>query len=150
MKRCMISVIPEQYLLTLAWLISFVLKETCVLGASVGKLLSWKPEGVIIQQRPDTLKLAKRLHEKGIPGSSAPLSIAWTLRKTEAVQSISVERARYPVLQYGTAYTADEAIRVTNQVKLPYWWETSYVLGSKRMHIVINDDRSRKGGHQPF
>ena len=46
--------------------------------------------------------------------------------------------------QYGTAYTADEAIEVANKVGYPVLVRPSYVLGGQRMRIVINDDEVEK------
>ncbi len=49
-----------------------------------------------------------------------------------------------PYPRYGTAYTADEAIEVANQVGYPVLVRPSYVLGGQRMRIVINDEDVEK------
>jgi carbamoyl-phosphate synthase large subunit len=49
-----------------------------------------------------------------------------------------------PYPEYGTAYTADEAIEVANQVGYPVLVRPSYVLGGQRMRIVINDEEVEK------
>ncbi|MFY8005135.1 MAG: ATP-grasp domain-containing protein, partial [Chitinophagaceae bacterium] len=49
-----------------------------------------------------------------------------------------------PYPQYGTAYTADEAIEVANKVGYPVLVRPSYVLGGQRMRIVINDEEVEK------
>ena len=49
-----------------------------------------------------------------------------------------------PYPEYGTAYTAEEAIEVANKVGYPVLVRPSYVLGGQRMRIVINDDEVEK------
>jgi carbamoyl-phosphate synthase large subunit len=49
-----------------------------------------------------------------------------------------------PYPEYGTAYTADEAIEVANRVGYPVLVRPSYVLGGQRMRIVINDEEVEK------
>lgn len=103
-----------------------------------------QPYGVIVQLGGQTaLKLAKRLHEKGI-------RIVGT---TFDDMDIAEDRGRFsdllkelgiPYPQYGTAYTTDEAIEVAGQVGYPVLVRPSYVLGGQRMRIVINDDELEK------
>ena len=99
-----------------------------------------KPEGVIVQLGGQTaLKLSKRLHERGIKiiGTSFDdMDIAEDRgRFSDLLKELNI-----PYPQYGTAYTADEAIDVANEVGYPVLVRPSYVLGGQRMRIVINDE----------
>ena len=98
-----------------------------------------KPEGVIVQLGGQTaLKLAKRLHEKGIKiiGTSFDsMDIAEDRgRFSDLLKELSI-----PYPEYGTATGAEEAIAVANKVGYPVLVRPSYVLGGQRMRIVIND-----------
>ena len=98
-----------------------------------------QPEGVIVQLGGQTaLKLAKRLTERGIKiiGTSFDsLDIAEDRgRFSDLLKELNIT---YP--SYGTAYTAEEAIEVANQVGYPVLVRPSYVIGGQRMRIVIND-----------
>jgi carbamoyl-phosphate synthase large subunit len=98
-----------------------------------------QPEGVIVQLGGQTaLKLAKRLTERGIKiiGTSFDsLDIA----EDRGRFSDLLKELEIPYPNYGTAYTADEAIEVANQVGYPVLVRPSYVIGGQRMRIVIND-----------
>ena len=98
-----------------------------------------KPEGVIVQLGGQTaLKLAKRLTERGIKiiGTSFDsLDIA----EDRGRFSDLLKELQIPYPNYGTAYTAEEAIEVANQVGYPVLVRPSYVIGGQRMRIVIND-----------
>lgn len=103
-----------------------------------------KPFGVIVQLGGQTaLKLAKKLHEKGITilGTSYDsMDIAEDRgRFSDLLQQLDI-----PYPNYGTAYTADEAIEVANKVGYPVLVRPSYVLGGQRMRIVINDEETEK------
>lgn len=103
-----------------------------------------KPHGVVVQLGGQTaLKLAKRLHEKGIHivGTSFDdMDIAEDRgRFSDLLKELDI-----PYPQYGTAYTTDEAIEVAGQVGYPVLVRPSYVLGGQRMRIVINDDELEK------
>ena len=103
-----------------------------------------KPEGVIVQLGGQTaLKLAKRLSERGIKiiGTSFDsLDIA----EDRGRFSDLLKDLKIPYPDYGTAYTADEAIEVANQVGYPVLVRPSYVIGGQRMRIVINDAEVEK------
>ncbi len=104
-----------------------------------------KPYGVIVQLGGQTaLKLAKRLHEKGIKiiGSSFDsMDIAEDRgRFSDMLKSLEI-----PYPNYGTAFNTDEAIEVAKQVGYPVLIRPSYVLGGQRMRIVINDEDLEKG-----
>jgi len=99
-----------------------------------------QPEGVIVQLGGQTaLKLAKRLHERGIKiiGTSFDdMDIAEDRgRFSDLLKEMGI---LYP--RYGTAYSTDDAIEVANQVGYPVLVRPSYVLGGQAMRIVINDE----------
>ena len=104
-----------------------------------------KPLGIIVQLGGQTaLKLAKRLHEKGIKiiGSSFDsMDIAEDRgRFSDMLKSLEI-----PYPNYGTAYDTDDAIEVAKQVGYPVLVRPSYVLGGQRMRIVLNDEELEKG-----
>ncbi|HML57614.1 MAG TPA: carbamoyl-phosphate synthase large subunit [Ferruginibacter sp.] len=104
-----------------------------------------KPVGVIVQLGGQTaLKLAKRLHEKGVKiiGTSFDnMDIAEDRgRFSDMLKELDI-----PYPKYGTAYTTDEAIEIANEVGYPVLVRPSYVLGGQRMRIVINDEELEKG-----
>lgn len=104
-----------------------------------------QPYGVIVQLGGQTaLKMAKRLHEKGIKiiGTSFDdMDIAEDRgRFSDLLKELGI-----PYPRYGTAYTTDEAIEVANKVGYPVLVRPSYVLGGQRMRIVINDEELEKG-----
>ncbi len=99
-----------------------------------------QPEGVIVQLGGQTaLKLAKKLHERGIKiiGTSFDnMDIAEDRgRFSDLLKELGI-----PYPRYGTAYTTDEAIEVAQEVGYPLLVRPSYVLGGQRMRIVINDE----------
>jgi len=55
-----------------------------------------------------------------------------------------LKELKIPYPEYGTAYTADEAIEVAAKVGYPVLVRPSYVLGGQRMRIVINDNELEK------
>jgi carbamoyl-phosphate synthase large subunit len=89
------------------------------------------------------LKLSKKLHEKGIKiiGTSFDnMDIAEDRgRFSDLLKELNI-----PYPNYGTAYTAEEAIDVANKVGYPVLVRPSYVLGGQRMRIVINDEEVEK------
>jgi carbamoyl-phosphate synthase large subunit len=103
-----------------------------------------QPEGVIVQLGGQTaLKLARRLHEKGIKiiGTSFDnMDIAEDRgRFSDMLKEMGI---LYP--NYGTAYNTDDAIEVAKEVGYPVLVRPSYVLGGQRMRIVINDEELEK------
>ncbi len=103
-----------------------------------------KPEGVIVQLGGQTaLKLSKKLTEKGIKiiGTSFDnMDIAEDRgRFSDRLKELGI-----PYPEYGTAYTAEEAVEVANKVGYPVLVRPSYVLGGQRMRIVINDEDVEK------
>ena len=104
-----------------------------------------KPEGVIVQLGGQTaLKLAKRLHEKGIKiiGTSFDnMDIA----EDRGRFSDTLKELGIPYPNYGTAYNTDDAIEVAKEVGYPVLVRPSYVWGGQRMRIVLNDEELEKG-----
>ena len=104
-----------------------------------------KPLGVIVQLGGQTaLKLAKRLHEKGIKiiGSSFD---SMDIAEDRGRFSDMLKTLEIPYPNYGTAYDTDDAIEVAKQVGYPVLVRPSYVLGGQRMRIVLNDEELEKG-----
>src|SRR3978361_232473 len=99
-----------------------------------------KPEGVIVHLGGQAaLKMAEKMHEHGIKiiGTSFDnMDIA----EDRGRFSDLLKELEIPYPEYGTAFTADEAIEVANRVGYPVLVRPSYVLGGQRMRIVINDD----------
>lgn len=99
-----------------------------------------KPEGVVVQLGGQTaLKLAEKLHEKGIK----------IIGTSYHDMDIAEDRGRFsdllaelhiPYPKYGVALNADEAIKIANEVGYPVLVRPSYVLGGQGMVIVINDE----------
>jgi len=103
-----------------------------------------KPEGVIVQLGGQTaLKLAKRLHENGIKIIGTSFD-SMDIAEDRGRFSDLLKELEIPYPEYGTAYTADEAIEVANKVGYPVLVRPSYVLGGQRMRIVINDEEVEK------
>ena len=103
-----------------------------------------KPEGVIVQLGGQTaLKLAERLHQKGIPiiGTSYD---SMDIAEDRGRFSDRLKDLGIPYPAYGTARDVDEAIAVANKVGYPVLVRPSYVLGGQRMRIVINDEEVEK------
>ena len=104
-----------------------------------------KPYGVIVQLGGQTaLKLAKRLHEKGIKIIGTSFD-SMDIAEDRGRFSDMLKELGIPYPNYGTAYNTDEAIEVAKQVGYPVLIRPSYVLGGQRMRIVINDEDLEKG-----
>ena len=103
-----------------------------------------QPYGVIVQLGGQTaLKLAKRLHERGVRiiGSSFD---SMDIAEDRGRFSDLLKELDIPYPKYGTAYTTDDAMEVAKQVGFPVLVRPSYVLGGQRMRIVINDEELEK------
>ena len=104
-----------------------------------------KPEGVIVQLGGQTaLKLAKRLHEKGIKIIGTSFD-SMDIAEDRGRFSDMLKELEIPYPNYGTAFTTDDAIEVAKRVGYPVLVRPSYVLGGQRMRIVINDDELESG-----
>lgn len=103
-----------------------------------------KPDGVIVQLGGQTaLKLAKRLHEKGVKIIGTSFN-DMDIAEDRGRFSDLLKELQIPYPEYGTAYDADEAIAVANRVGYPVLVRPSYVIGGQRMRIVINDEEVEK------
>jgi carbamoyl-phosphate synthase large subunit len=103
-----------------------------------------KPYGVIVQLGGQTaLKLAKRLHERGIRIIGTSFD-SMDIAEDRGRFSDLLKELDIPYPQYGTAYTTDDAMEVAKQVGYPVLVRPSYVLGGQRMRIVINDEELEK------
>lgn len=103
-----------------------------------------QPDGVIVQLGGQTaLKLAKRLHEKGVKIIGTSFN-DMDIAEDRGRFSDLLKELQIPYPEYGTAYDADEAIAVANRVGYPVLVRPSYVIGGQRMRIVINDEEVEK------
>ena len=103
-----------------------------------------QPHGIIVQLGGQTaLKLAKRLHEKGIRIIGTSFE-SLDMAEDRGRFSDLLKELEIPYPSYGTAHTADEAIEVANKVGYPVLVRPSYVIGGQRMRIVINDEEVEK------
>ncbi len=104
-----------------------------------------KPYGVIVQLGGQTaLKLAKRLHEKGIKIIGTSFD-SMDIAEDRGRFSDMLKELEIPYPRYGVAYNTDDAIEVAKQVGYPVLIRPSYVLGGQRMRIVLNDEELEKG-----
>ena len=104
-----------------------------------------KPDGVIVQLGGQTaLKLARRLHEKGIRIVGTSFD-SMDIAEDRGRFSDTLKELGIPYPNYGTAYDTDDAIEVAKQVGYPVLVRPSYVLGGQRMRIVLNDEELEKG-----
>ena len=99
-----------------------------------------KPEGVIVQLGGQTaLKMAELLEQNGIKiiGTSFnDMDIAEDRgRFSDLLRDLDI-----PYPKYGVAESAEEALKVANEVGYPVLVRPSYVLGGQGMSIVINNE----------
>jgi carbamoyl-phosphate synthase large subunit len=104
-----------------------------------------QPYGVIVQLGGQTaLKLAKKLHEKGIKIVGTSFD-SMDIAEDRGRFSDTLKALGIPYPKYGTAYNTDDAIEVAKEVGYPVLIRPSYVIGGQRMRIVLNDDELEKG-----
>jgi carbamoyl-phosphate synthase large subunit len=104
-----------------------------------------QPYGVIVQLGGQTaLKLAKKLHEKGIKIVGTSFD-SMDIAEDRGRFSDTLKELGIPYPKYGTAYDTDQAIEVAKEVGYPVLIRPSYVIGGQRMRIVLNDDELEKG-----
>lgn len=103
-----------------------------------------KPVGVIVQLGGQTaLKMAERLEEFGVKIIGTSFS-DMDLAEDRGRFSDLLKELNIPYPKYGVATSAEEAIRVANEVGYPVLVRPSYVLGGQGMSIVINDEDLEK------
>src|SRR5699024_9661012 len=98
------------------------------------------PEGVIVQLGGQTaLKLAEKLDRYGIKiiGTSYQ---ALDLAEDRGRFSTLLKENEIPYPEFGTAETADEALKLADELDFPILVRPSYVLGGQGMKIVINKE----------
>ncbi len=98
-----------------------------------------KPEGVIVQLGGQTaLKLSEKISNYGYKIIGTDFE-HMDLAEDRGRFSDLLKELGIPYPKYGTATSADEALKVANEVGYPVLVRPSYVLGGQRMKIVIND-----------
>lgn len=97
-----------------------------------------KPEGVIVQLGGQTaLKLAEKLHKYGIKIIGTSFD-ALDLAEDRGRFSTLLKDLNIPYPKFGVAETADEALKLADELDFPLLVRPSYVLGGQGMKIVIN------------
>ncbi|MDO4228641.1 MAG: carbamoyl-phosphate synthase large subunit [Capnocytophaga sp.] len=97
-----------------------------------------KPEGVIVQLGGQTaLKLAEKLHKYGIKIIGTSFD-ALDLAEDRGRFSTLLKDMGIPYPKFGVAETADEALKLADELDFPLLVRPSYVLGGQGMKIVIN------------
>lgn len=99
-----------------------------------------KPEGVIVQLGGQTaLKLAEKLERYGVKIVGTSFE-ALDLAEDRGSFSTLLQENNIPYPEFGTAETADEALKLADELDFPILVRPSYVLGGQGMKIVINKD----------
>lgn len=99
-----------------------------------------KPEGVIVQLGGQTaLKMAEDLERIGVKIIGTDFT-NMDLAEDRGRFSDLLKSLEIPYPKYGVAESAEEAIKVANEVGYPVLVRPSYVLGGQGMSIVINDE----------
>jgi carbamoyl-phosphate synthase large subunit len=97
-----------------------------------------KPEGVIVQLGGQTaLKLAEKLERYGIKIMGTSFK-SLDLAEDRGSFSTLLKENNIPYPQFDTAETAEEALKVADELNFPILVRPSYVLGGQGMKIVIN------------
>ncbi|KGE15492.1 carbamoyl-phosphate synthase large subunit [Sphingobacterium deserti] len=103
-----------------------------------------KPEGVIVQLGGQTaLKMAEKLEALGVKIIGTSFS-DMDLAEDRGRFSDLLKELDIPYPKYGVATSAEEALKVANEVGYPVLVRPSYVLGGQGMSIVINDEDLEK------
>ncbi|WP_224483281.1 carbamoyl-phosphate synthase large subunit [Robertkochia aurantiaca] len=97
-----------------------------------------KPEGVIVQLGGQTaLKLAEKLDKYGIKIIGTSFE-SLDLAEDRGSFSSLLKDNNIPYPEFGVAQTADEALKLADELNFPILVRPSYVLGGQGMKIVIN------------
>jgi carbamoyl-phosphate synthase large subunit len=106
-----------------------------------------RPEGVIVQFGGQTpLKLARTLEEAGVRLLGTPVD-AIDLAEDRGRFGELLERFGVEAPPYGTAFSAEEAIKVAERVGFPLLVRPSYVLGGRAMEICYSTEDLEKYLH---
>jgi carbamoyl-phosphate synthase large subunit len=98
------------------------------------------PEGVIVQFGGQTpLRLARVLEEAGVPLLGTPVD-AIDLAEDRGRFGELLRRLGVKHPPYGTAFSADEALAVAEEVGFPLLVRPSYVLGGRAMEICYSTE----------
>ncbi len=98
------------------------------------------PEGVIVQFGGQTpLRLAKALEEAGLPLLGTPVD-AIDLAEDRGRFGALLRRLEIKHPPYGTAFSADEAVAIAEDVGFPLLVRPSYVLGGRAMEICYSGE----------
>ncbi|GJH40969.1 carbamoyl-phosphate synthase (glutamine-hydrolyzing) [Capnocytophaga sp. HP1101] len=99
-----------------------------------------KPEGVIVQLGGQTaLKLAEKLNKYGIKIIGTSFQ-SLDLAEDRGSFSTLLKENNIPYPRFGVAETADEALKLADELDFPLLVRPSYVLGGQGMKIVINKE----------
>ena len=99
-----------------------------------------RPEGVIVQFGGQTpLRLAKALEEAGLPLLGTPVD-AIDLAEDRGRFGALLRRLEIKHPPYGTAFSADEAVAIADDVGFPLLVRPSYVLGGRAMEICYSTE----------
>ena len=99
-----------------------------------------KPEGVIVQLGGQTaLKLAEKLDKYGIKIIGTSFQ-SLDLAEDRGSFSTLLKENNIPYPRFGVAETADEALKLSDELDFPLLVRPSYVLGGQGMKIVINKE----------
>jgi len=99
-----------------------------------------KPEGVIVQLGGQTaLKLAEKLDKYGIKIIGTSFQ-SLDLAEDRGSFSTLLKENNIPYPHFGVAETADEALKLSDELDFPLLVRPSYVLGGQGMKIVINKE----------
>ena len=103
-------------------------------------ILHEKPEGVIVQLGGQTaLKLAEKLDKYGIHIIGTSFS-SLDLAEDRGSFSTLLKDNNIPYPQFGVAESAEQALKLADELKFPLLVRPSYVLGGQGMKIVINKE----------
>ena len=103
-----------------------------------------QPEGVLLQVGGQTaLKLGKRFQKAGIKIFGTDFA-NMNLAEDRGEFTKLLERLDIPFPNYGTAFTANEAVAIANRIGYPVLLRPSYVLGGQGMRIAIKEDELRR------
>ncbi|NNE55037.1 MAG: carbamoyl-phosphate synthase large subunit, partial [Flavobacteriales bacterium] len=99
-----------------------------------------KPEGVIVQLGGQTaLKLAEKLSRYGIKIMGTSYE-ALDLAEDRGSFSTLLKENNIPYPKFGVVESAEQALKLADDLGFPLLVRPSYVLGGQKMKIVINND----------